>query len=144
MMYTTKKDVWGFYNMDTEELKQAVLDQTGLSLSDFSEINEKDYAAWCSPPEGYYAVFDEKGPRVEKNPVKTAEQYQQEAQAEKTRLLYEAANFIAPLQDAVDIGEATTAEEEALKLWKKYRIAVNRIDTSAAPDISWPDTPETV
>ncbi|EKP6447356.1 tail fiber assembly protein, partial [Escherichia coli] len=25
--------------------------------------------------------------------------------------------------------------------WKKYRVLLNRVDTSVAPDIVWPDEP---
>ncbi|EPO1520873.1 tail fiber assembly protein, partial [Escherichia coli] len=34
-------------------------------------------------------------------------------------------------------------EEEAslLTAWKKYRVLLNRIDTSTAPDIDWPTIP---
>ncbi|HAL6907736.1 TPA: tail fiber assembly protein, partial [Escherichia coli] len=26
--------------------------------------------------------------------------------------------------------------------WKKYRVLLNRVDTSTAPDIEWPEIPE--
>ncbi|EPA3123637.1 tail fiber assembly protein, partial [Yersinia enterocolitica] len=29
-----------------------------------------------------------------------------------------------------------------LKLWKSYRIALDDVDVSAAPDIEWPNQPE--
>ncbi|EHP8466655.1 tail fiber assembly protein, partial [Salmonella enterica] len=45
---------------------------------------------------------------------------------------------IAPLQDAVDLDEATDKEKASLLAWKKYRVQVNRVDTSS-PD--WPDIP---
>ncbi|BCL44061.1 tail fiber assembly protein [Enterobacter roggenkampii] len=48
---------------------------------------------------------------------------------------------IAPLQDAVDLGIATDAETAALTEWKKYRVLLNRVDTSAAPEIEWPTQP---
>ncbi|WP_348773093.1 tail fiber assembly protein [Pseudomonas sp. MWU12-2020] len=50
---------------------------------------------------------------------------------------------MAPLQDAVDIDEATEAEAALLKEWKKYRIALNRLpDQPAYPEsIIWPQTP---
>ncbi|QYX55121.1 tail fiber assembly protein [Pseudomonas sp. S07E 245] len=50
---------------------------------------------------------------------------------------------IAPLQDAVDIDEATTDEEGRLKLWKKYRVALNRLpDQPGYPaTIDWPAPP---
>lgn len=48
---------------------------------------------------------------------------------------------IAPLQDAVDISIATDAEIARLAEWKRYRVALSRIDTSKAPDIEWPVMP---
>ncbi|HHC0857871.1 TPA: tail fiber assembly protein, partial [Salmonella enterica] len=44
----------------------------------------------------------------------------------------------APLQDAVDLVIATDEEKSQLAEWKKYRVLVNRVDTSN-PD--WPDVP---
>jgi len=56
--------------------------------------------------------------------------------------LYAASNAaIAPLQDAVDIGDVTEEEMASLKDWKKYRVALNRLDLSVAPDIDWPQLP---
>ncbi|QPG28581.1 tail fiber assembly protein [Pantoea sp. SM3640] len=45
---------------------------------------------------------------------------------------------IAPLQDAVDTGIATNAEFDRLVEWKKFRVALSRLDVSNAPDIEWP------
>ncbi|MEH3974847.1 tail fiber assembly protein, partial [Escherichia fergusonii] len=45
-------------------------------------------------------------------------------------------------QDAVDLGMATEEETAALTEWKKYRVLLNRVDTSVALDIEWPMTPE--
>ncbi|MDA6077494.1 tail fiber assembly protein [Edwardsiella anguillarum] len=41
-----------------------------------------------------------------------------QAKQKKQGLLAEAAKAIAPLQDAVDIGEATPEEDVKLKIWK--------------------------
>lgn len=60
---------------------------------------------------------------------------------QKQRYLDDAGRVIAPLQDAVDIGEATDEEIALLQAWKKYRVLVNRIDISTAPDIEWPPVP---
>jgi len=55
-------------------------------------------------------------------------------------LLAQATLAIAPLQDAVDLEEATAQEIALLKKWKQYRVAVNRIDlTVQAPN--WPAQP---
>lgn len=29
-----------------------------------------------------------------------------------------------------------------MEAWKKYRVLLNRVDTSTAPDIEWPEIPE--
>ncbi|MBU9847163.1 tail fiber assembly protein [Rahnella ecdela] len=63
--------------------------------------------------------------------------------AEKKRndLLSKAAIAIAPLQDAVDIDDATEAELQELKAWKTCRVALNRLDLTSATDITWPELP---
>lgn len=50
---------------------------------------------------------------------------------------------IAPLQDAVDIDDATADEVLLLKAWKKYRVALNRLpDQPGYPaTIDWPAAP---
>ncbi|MDR5765051.1 tail fiber assembly protein [Caballeronia sp. LZ028] len=60
--------------------------------------------------------------------------------ATRDDLLAQAALAIGPLQDAVDLGEATAAESASLTKWKQYRVAVNRTDlTQIAP--AWPAQP---
>lgn len=44
-------------------------------------------------------------------------------------------------QDAVDAGIATDNEVTELTEWKKYRVALMRIDVIKAPDIEWPALP---
>ncbi|MBK0095280.1 tail fiber assembly protein [Erwinia sp. S63] len=61
--------------------------------------------------------------------------------AAKVSLIAQATVSIAPLQDAVDLDEATDAETASLKAWKQYRIAVNRIDAITSGDIAWPEQP---
>lgn len=50
---------------------------------------------------------------------------------------------IAPLQDAVDIDEATPDDEARLKLWKKYRVVLSRLpEQEGYPnEIDWPAPP---
>lgn len=50
---------------------------------------------------------------------------------------------IAPLQDAVDLDDATDAEAALLKAWKKYRVALIRLpELTGYPGIvSWPVAP---
>lgn len=67
---------------------------------------------------------------------------QEKAQQEKQTLMAQASKAIAPYQDAIDLGIATDKELIQLNAWKQYRVDLNRIDTSMAPDIAWPEKPE--
>ena len=64
-----------------------------------------------------------------------------EADETKNSLMQVASEQIAPLQDAVDLGIATEEEISLLAEWKRYRVLLNRVDTSVAPDIEWPTMP---
>ncbi len=63
------------------------------------------------------------------------------AEAASRRAVADAA--IAPLQDAVDIDEATDAETTLLTAWKKYRVLLNRVPAQAGypATIDWPVAP---
>ncbi|HFL6513782.1 TPA: tail fiber assembly protein [Salmonella enterica] len=89
-------------------------------------------------PGGEYQKWDGKAKVWVKD--EAAEKAAQLRQAEETknRLLQIASEKIAPLQDAVDLDIATDDEKAQLDEWKKYRVLVNRVDTSN-PD--WPEQP---
>ncbi|MCV4283191.1 tail fiber assembly protein [Pseudomonas capsici] len=64
--------------------------------------------------------------------------------ASKIASLRAAADYaIAPLQDAVDIDDATDAEIALLKAWKKYRVALIRLPEQPGypSKIDWPAVP---
>ncbi|WP_286918661.1 tail fiber assembly protein [Pseudomonas sp. UBA6753] len=50
---------------------------------------------------------------------------------------------IAPLQDAVELDEATEAEAALLKEWKRYRVALSRLPEQEGypSEIDWPAPP---
>ena len=64
-----------------------------------------------------------------------------EAEETKNSLMQVASEHISPLQDAVDLEIATEEEKSFLASWKRYRVLLNRVDTSIAPDIEWPVIP---
>lgn len=66
------------------------------------------------------------------------------AQAEAARRRADADSAIAPLQDAVDLDDATEGEAALLKQWKRYRVALNRLpEQPGYPDaIDWPIAPD--
>ncbi|MET4877378.1 tail fiber assembly protein [Morganella morganii] len=74
-------------------------------------------------------------------PSPTKEQQIERAEGEKQWRISEAAVAIATLQDAVDLGMATSEEVSRLEEWRKYRVLLSRVDTSIASDIDWPQKP---
>ncbi|PHM27007.1 tail fiber assembly protein [Xenorhabdus budapestensis] len=66
----------------------------------------------------------------------------QQAESQKQQLLIEVFHRIAPLQDAIDLGIATDTEKSKLTVWRRYRVLLNRVDCSMAPDIVWPEQPK--
>jgi hypothetical protein len=80
---------------------------------------------------------------AEMKAAQAAAQHLAQVQAETARLRKIADDVIAPLQDAVDLDEATTEEEAALKLWKKFRVTLNRLpDQPGYPQtVTWPEIP---
>lgn len=65
------------------------------------------------------------------------------AQATQAQLRAYADYVIAPLQDVVELGEATEAEAALLMDWKRYRVALSRLpDQEGYPnEINWPASP---
>lgn len=62
---------------------------------------------------------------------------------QRDALLAVATVRIAPLQDAVDLDEATPAEVAALKAWKQYRVLLSRIEQQPGfpAAVDWPKAP---
>ncbi|UNH37772.1 tail fiber assembly protein [Moellerella wisconsensis] len=64
-----------------------------------------------------------------------------QAEQEKAKRLEEANKTITYLQDAIEVGLDDDDYQAKLTAWKTYRVYLNRIDTSFAPDINWPEKP---
>ncbi|WP_225773349.1 tail fiber assembly protein [Pseudomonas sp. Marseille-Q5115] len=104
-----------------------------------------------SPPEGFVAVETEAASigwtysegQFRAPPVvpPSAEEIKANNTSIKDSLLLIAAAAIAPLQDAVDLDDATDAEMALLKRWKQYRVALSRLDLTIDP-VAWPNQPE--
>ncbi|EMU1996179.1 tail fiber assembly protein [Salmonella enterica subsp. enterica serovar Newport] len=87
-------------------------------------------------PDGEYQKWDGKA-WVKDEAAETAARLRK-AEGTKSRLLQMASEKIAPLQDAVDLDEATDKEKASLLAWRKYRVQVNRVDTLKPV---WPEKP---
>uniref|UniRef100_UPI0040297DEB tail fiber assembly protein n=1 Tax=Escherichia coli TaxID=562 RepID=UPI0040297DEB len=60
------------------------------------------------------------------------------ADLQKKLMINEVSADISILQDAVNLNMATDDEKSRLTALQAYRVLLNRVDTSLAPDISWP------
>ncbi|QBF25577.1 hypothetical protein EXN22_07645 [Pseudomonas tructae] len=67
-----------------------------------------------------------------------------EVMAQRDDRLYVASLRVAPLQDAVDLGRATAAEQVLLVAWKDYRVDLARIEQQEGFPLAveWPPSPE--
>ncbi|MDA4792271.1 tail fiber assembly protein [Enterobacter hormaechei] len=129
----------GFYH---ESDKQAYL-LAGTWPNDLLEISEKWFLYLLEGQQKgmVITVNDYEQPFLVDPPAPTKEQLNAEAEALKATLIADASETISILKDAVDLGRATKEEEALLLAWREYRISLNRIDTSNAPDIEWPVLP---
>ena len=87
---------------------------------------------------------DENGyPRLSDPLPETPEAIEAQILAERDFRLSQAAIRIAPLQDAVDIDIATDDERALLLDWKRYRVALNRLEIEEGfpTSVEWPATP---
>ncbi|MBS9443322.1 tail fiber assembly protein [Photorhabdus heterorhabditis] len=94
------------------------------------------------PPTGKIRSSGEDGlPCWEDIPPPTQEELISIAEIQRKQFISLANKKITPLTDAVELDIATDEEMLSLKEWKKYRVMLNRVDTSKAPDIDWPIAP---
>lgn len=116
-------------------------DLTGWRMVDGEHPNPEN-PSWVYPD---YEIehYSETLPPDAIAPEPTKEELTASANLERDSRLAEAAIRIAPLQDAVDLDEATDQEVADLKLWKQYRVLVNRVNAQPGfpSDISWPKRP---
>ncbi|MBS9429108.1 tail fiber assembly protein [Photorhabdus akhurstii] len=138
-----------FYSAKTNSFYPIELEQnyiaSGSLPDDIIEVSIDIYQEYAAnnAPEGKYRIASQNGlPEWADIPPPTKEELQQYVESKKQQFILEASQKIAPLQDAVDLEIATKEEDAALLVWKKYRVMLNRIDISQAPDIEWPEQPK--
>ncbi|WP_454843237.1 tail fiber assembly protein [Rahnella aceris] len=131
----------GFYPRELRD----VYDDAGSWPDDGIAVTDVVYREYQTlpPPEGKMRIAGADGLPVWADiPAPTHEELKADAVATLSGLMTKANLAIAPLQDAVDIEDATDDEIAKLKDWKKYRVALNRLNLSLVPDIDWPQLPE--
>lgn len=117
--------------------------EAGSWPSDGIEISDKDaekYNGGNKPVGKMLSMISGSLEWVNEPPL-SPEQQIADAENMKATLRAKADSEIAWRQDANDVGIATEQEITSLSEWKKYRILLMRVDTSTAPDITWPTPP---
>jgi len=129
----------GFY----PESDREVYESAGSWPEDAVSVSQEVWLEFTgSPPEGKMIGVTKQGaPKWVDPPQPGKEELVMIADLKKEQLMNEASMQRGILQDAMDEGYATEEEIKLLSAWKIYRVALNRIDTLAAPDIKWPDKP---
>ncbi|QHJ84157.1 MAG: hypothetical protein [Caudoviricetes sp.] len=113
------------YNIETKE--SVKIDYLGPLKEGFTSLEPFQFSKW----NGTKWILDED----EQNEFKIKQN-----KAQKNLLLNEANENISILQDAIDFDMSENGDEEKLKLWKKYRILLNRIDASDI-NVIFPEKP---
>jgi hypothetical protein len=87
------------------------------------------------------AVFGEFGD-IEVIPLPPPTEAEQQARLDA--LLKQAANAMAPLEDAEALGIISEAEREQLTAWQYYRVALYRLPQSDGwpAEVTWPEAPQ--
>ncbi|UBX29857.1 tail fiber assembly protein [Arsenophonus apicola] len=125
------------------QFKQDYID-AGSFPEDACEVSEEVWLEFAgnAPPDGKERIAGQNGLPVWVDiPPLTQDERIVMAEKEKAILMKIASEAISPLQDAVDLGIITNEEFVVLQEWKKYRVLLNRVDTSTASDIEWPKKP---
>lgn len=99
------------------------LPDTLTLLEPKTEFDKWNGKKWVTDTEAQKAVFVAQG------------------EQEKLQRLDEANSTITYLQDAIEVGLDDDDYQAKLTAWKTYRVLLNRVDTSLAPDIDWPEKP---
>jgi len=96
-----------------------------------------------APAQGFAAIDWGQLVTAEDKAMAATEQLLASSVAEIAKRRAAADLAIAPLQDAVELEEATETEAVALKNWKRYRIALNRLSEQPGypASIDWPAPP---
>lgn len=109
------------------------------------EIDEETFASFQTPPEGKMRVPDKDGnPSWGDIPPLTGEDLIRFEDARKQTLIDEANSYINGQQwpSKLALGRLKDADKAKFILWLDYLDALAEVDTSTAPDITWPSKPE--
>ncbi|EPV2474221.1 tail fiber assembly protein [Enterobacter asburiae] len=138
MMYIWSPSQKGFYPSTEEDQFKAV----GAWPDDGVEVSEINHDALYPIPNGKIIDTVDGYPVWVDAPPPTQEELVAAAEQQKSTLLAEAQATISLWQTELQLGLISDEDKASLIAWMNYIKAVQAVDTSAAPDINWPEKPE--
>lgn len=140
--YCFSKSINAFFDISLRDVYEAA----GTWPSDAIEVDDEIFQEYAisAPPQGKVRAGGDDGlPSWESAPALSHEQMVAEASSEKAYRMQVATAMVSPLQDAVDLGDASDSEKALLTSWKQYRVSIMRIDKQEGypGKIEWPLPP---
>lgn len=91
----------------------------------------------------FIVAGDDGAPQLVDGPIESEESVRLRVLSERDARLAQAAIRVAPLQDALDVEGSASGAEPLLSSWKRYRVALNRIEQAPGFPNSfvWPEPP---
>ncbi|EGT5759873.1 tail fiber assembly protein [Cronobacter sakazakii] len=123
---------------------QADYEAAGMWPEKGVEIDEETFAAFQKPPTGKMRIAGDDGyPAWADIPPPTHDELVAMADAQKQSLINEANEHINSKQwpGKAAMGRLKDPEKVQYNAWLDYLDALEAVDTSTAPDITWPDQP---
>ncbi|MFQ1042826.1 tail fiber assembly protein [Gilliamella sp. CG16] len=122
----------GFYDSNISEIPENSIEITAEHHKNLLELQSA----------GYAIRTDEHGNPIATKPVLTPEEITAKNKLEKQKLLETANKKIEILQDIIDLNMCEGGEADQLKLWKRYRVLLTRVDVNSADvDVDFPLPP---
>ncbi|MEY0268887.1 tail fiber assembly protein [Morganella morganii] len=110
-----------------------------VSCLDIMPMNQD---SWESEIQAGWKAISKKEAEKITNPPLTKEQLIEQAETQKQFLIAEVHAETQMLQTKLSLKRIKPAELELLNAWLDYLDELEAIDTSAAPDINWPQKPQ--
>ncbi|UAN17384.1 tail fiber assembly protein [Enterobacter asburiae] len=137
-LYSPSENAFYPVVMKEDYLLAGTWPEDGLDIDD-----EQALSFMGDPPEGKVRAAGEDGlPCWVDVPPPTQEELIAQADATKEALILSAKQTISIWQTELQLGIISDEDKASLIAWMNYIKAVQAVDTSKAPDITWPEKPE--
>lgn len=136
-IFDDKAQTWSLVDNYRGQTVYSITDGAAITITEPGPL--PDNTTLTAPPDGFVKWNGSEWIKDEEAEKAAAVRA---ATEQKSALLTEANSRTADLRTKLMLEVITDEEKETLKVWVAYIDAVNAVDTSTAPDITWPEKPE--